>query len=547
MADALVPHAHRRAPQGPVLCVVMDGVGIGKKDHGDAVHLAHTPTLDWLLSLPSATQLRAHGPYVGMPTAGDMGNSEVGHNALGAGRIFDQGAKLVANAIASGSLFEGAVWKQAVARVQQSGQPLHFLGLLSDGNVHSHIDHLLAMLTRAAADGVARVRVHILTDGRDVPARSALGYIDTLSAHLDSLSTGDRDYRIASGGGRMHITMDRYEAEWAMVERGWKTHVHGEARRFASAREAVQTLYDQDADIDDQYLPAFVIADEQGPVGPIEDGAAVLLFNFRGDRALEITRAFEQDDLDAFDRGRRPDVLFAGMMQYDGDLALPAKFLVDPPAIDRTMGELLASVGKRQYALAETQKFGHVTYFWNGNRSGAFDDGLETYREIPSDLVPFDQRPWMKAAEVTDALIAEVRAGSFDFGRVNYANGDMVGHTGELSATRLAVETVDLALSRLVPEIRKVGGILVVTADHGNADQMFDRQKDGSEKARTSHSLNPVPFVVFDPSDPHGGPAMRPDDSSNPHTLGHVASTCLELLGYAPPEDYRQSLLAAPR
>ncbi|MEM9460744.1 MAG: 2,3-bisphosphoglycerate-independent phosphoglycerate mutase [Myxococcota bacterium] len=546
MADPLASHPVFTAPEGPVVCVVMDGVGIGAHDDGDAVHLAHTPTLDWLRTLPSATTLLAHGPAVGMPSNKDMGNSEVGHNALGAGRIFDQGATLVAQAIERGSIFEGPVWRDAVTRVTQSGEPLHLLGLLSDGNVHSHIDHLLALLRQAGHQGVARARVHMLTDGRDVPARSALGYVDQLEATLAELREAGLDYRIASGGGRMHITMDRYEADWAMVERGWQTHVHGQGRRFASAREAIATLYDENPQVDDQFLPAFVIADDQGPVGTIRDGAAVLLFNFRGDRALEISRAFEDEDFSAFDRGSRPDVLYAGMMQYDGDLKLPRRFLVDPPAIDRTMGEMLAAVGRRQLALAETQKYGHVTYFWNGNRTDAFDPERETYVEIPSDNVPFEQRPWMKAAEVTDVLIEHLRAGRFDFGRINYANGDMVGHTGQLDATRVAVETVDLCLARLVPVIREQRGVLVVTADHGNADQMFDPGPDGSRKVRTSHSLNVVPFTIFDPRAPGEGPPVRRSPTDAPFSLGNVAATCLELLGLTPPEDYRPSMLAPP-
>jgi 2,3-bisphosphoglycerate-independent phosphoglycerate mutase len=544
MSDALAPHPVLRAPRGPVVCVVMDGVGLGAHDHGDAVHLAHTPTLDWLRTLRSSTTLRAHGRAVGMPSDADMGNSEVGHNALGAGRIFDQGAKLVAEAIASGALFRGAVWREAVAHVRASGQPLHFLGLLSDGNVHSHIDHLLAMLRQAARDGVAKVRVHVLTDGRDVPGRSALGYVDQLEVCLAALRDADHDYRIASGGGRMHITMDRYEAEWAMVERGWHTHVHGQGRRFTSARQAIETLYVEHPELDDQFLPAFVIADEYGPVGPIHDGAAVLLLNFRGDRAIEISRAFEDDDFAPFDRSPRPQVLFAGMMQYDGDLKIPRRFLVDPPVIDHTMGELLAATGRRQLAMAETQKYGHVTYFWNGNRTGAFDPALETYVEIPSDTLPFEQRPWMKAAEVTDALVQQLATGHFDFARINYANGDMVGHTGNLDATRIAVEAVDLCLSRLVLAIRRLEGVLVVTADHGNADQMLERGADGRDKIRTSHSLNPVPLVIFDPRSPEQGPRLRPLDPAAPFGLGHVASTCLELLGLSAPADYLPSLLA---
>jgi 2,3-bisphosphoglycerate-independent phosphoglycerate mutase len=401
---------------------------------------------------------------------------------------------------------------------------LHFIGLLSDGNVHSHIDHLVAMIQRAAAEHVPKVRVHALLDGRDVPERSALTYVDRIEACL--AETG-RDYRVASGGGRMKITMDRYEADWAMVERGWNLHVRGKGRTFPSLRTAVETLYEE-SEAGDQNLDGFVIADADGPVGPIRDGASVIFCNFRGDRALEISRAFERDDFPHFDRSPRPDVLFAGMMQYDGDELVPARFLVDPPNIDRSMGELLARAGKRQLAIAETQKFGHVTYFWNGNRSGRFDDALETYIEIRSDIVPFDQRPWMKAAEVTDALLDALRNGP-DFVRVNYANGDMVGHTGRIDPTRIAVETVDLCLARLIPAVQALGGIAVVTADHGNADQMIDKGK-----PRTSHSLNPVPFAIV---------GADVEVRTDPANLGHVAATCLELMGLQPPEDYLPSLL----
>ncbi len=539
----LVPHPTRRAPAGPVLCVVMDGVGIGSGDRGDAVHLAHTPTIDWLSQLPSATRLAAHGTAVGLPTDGDMGNSEVGHNALGAGRAFDQGAKLVNRAIADGSMFQGAVWRQAVQRVAASGQPLHFIGLLSDGGVHSHIDQLLAMVSKASSDGVQRVRLHVLTDGRDVPERSALPFIQRVEAALAAARADGRDYRIASGGGRMFVTMDRYEADWSIVERGWNTHVHGKARQFSDAATAVSTLYDEHPELTDQTLPPFVIADDGVPVGRIEDGSAVLFFNFRGDRALEISRAFEDDAFTAFDRGHRPDVLYAGMMQYDGDLQIPARFLVEPPAIDDTMGELLAAAGKRQFAIAETQKYGHVTYFWNGNRSGAFDDTLERYTEIRSDVLPFDWRPWMKAGEVTDALIEALRSGTApDFARVNFANGDMVGHTGHLAATRLAVETVDLCLARLVPVIEAVGGVLVVTADHGNADQMFDVGKDGTQTVRTAHSLNPVMLSVYDPRESAGGPTLSAAEQGT-GTLANVAGTCLELMGLSVPDTFERSLL----
>jgi len=425
--------------------------------------------------------------------------------------------------------------------VRESGEPLHFIGLLSDGNVHSHIDHLLALLDQAAREGVARQRVHVLTDGRDVDGRSALRYLDTLEAKLAALRESGCDARIASGGGRMLVTMDRYGADWPMVERGWDLHVRGQGPRFRSAAAAVQAGY-ENPDIDDQHLPGFVVVDDQGaPLGPIRDGASVVLFNFRGDRAIELTQAFELDDFDGFDRSPRPKVRFAGMMQYDGDLDLPRRFLVAPPVIRDTMGELLARAGRRQLAIAETYKFGHVTYFWNGNRSEPFDPALERYVEVASELDPLEQRPWLKCAEVSDRLIAELRGPErFDFVRLNYANGDMVGHTGDLRATILAVEAVDLCLGRLVTLTRKLQGVLLVTADHGNADQMFDG-KGEQRRVRTAHSLNPVPLAIYDPREAAGGPALALP--SRPAGLANLAATALNLLGFAAPEAYEPSLL----
>ncbi|RZO61183.1 MAG: 2,3-bisphosphoglycerate-independent phosphoglycerate mutase [Sandaracinaceae bacterium] len=534
--------------EGPVLVVVMDGVGMGREDEGDAVWLARTPNLDWLKENACFVPLRAHGTAVGLPSDDDMGNSEVGHNALGAGRVFEQGAKLVNRAIEDGTLFEGEPWRQAVARVKESGEPLHFIGLLSDGNVHSHITHLFAMLRRAAQDGVQKARVHALLDGRDVPETSALEYVEQLEEVLSELSQDGRDYRVASGGGRMKVTMDRYEADWAMVERGWKLHVRGEGRSFGSLREAIETLREETG-ATDQNLPGFVIADGGEPVGPIRDGASVLFFNFRGDRALEITRAFDEEDFDGFERGPRPDVFYAGMMQYDGDLLLPRTFLVEPPSIDRSVGEHLAANGVTQLAISETQKFGHVTYFWNGNRTEPFDPANETYVQVDSDTRPFEERPWMKAAEITDRLLDALATGEYRHARVNYANGDMVGHTGFLEAAIVAVEAVDLQIGRILPFLKKQKGALILTADHGNADQMYEvdkssgdyqRKESGALKARTSHTLNPVPCYVYAPG---GGVAI--DEHVEAPGLANVAASLLFLLGYASPPDYLPSFLKA--
>ena len=531
----LRPHATLRPPEGPVVFVVMDGVGVAPAGEGNAVRLARTPCLDRLADEALTTTLRAHGTAVGLPSDDDMGNSEVGHNAIGAGRVFDQGAKLVDLAIDSGALFHGDTWRWVTG-----GGTLHLIGLLSDGNVHSHERHLHALIRAARAGGVARVRVHVLLDGRDVSAQSALIYVDRLEAVF---AEAGGDCRIASGGGRMLVTMDRYESDWRVVERGWHAHVLGDARRFPSARAAIETFRAEAPDLIDQWLPPFVV----DPPSPIQDGDGVVLFNFRGDRALQISRAFEADDFRPFDRVRRPAVRYAGMMRYDGDAGVPERFLVTPPSIDHTFGELLARGGAAQWACSETQKYGHVTYFWNGNRTGCFDADVETYLEVPSDRVPFEQRPWMKAAEVTDAALAAIASGRHRLCRLNYANGDMVGHTGDLRAAILAVEAVDLCLARLANAVAAAHGVLLVTADHGNADEMLQcdkktggllRGKDGRTVVSTSHSLNPVPLYVT------GAPVgwrLRGGGG-----LSNLAATTLELMGYAAPSEYDPSLLITP-
>jgi len=517
----------------------MDGIGLGAGGPDDAVASAHTPNLDRYLHQHPSLSLTAHGPSVGLPSTKDMGNSEVGHNAIGAGRVFDQGAKLVDQAIAHGTAWNSPVWKELVQR-----PTLHLIGLVSDGNVHSHIDHLIALIDRAALDGVQRLFVHVLTDGRDVPARSAMDYIPRLEACLSAHKTCGRNFYIASGGGRMRITMDRYEAEWDMVERGWRCHVLGDARPFSSATEAIQTLYEEDPEVTDQTLPAFVIANAQGPIGPICDHHGVLFFNFRGDRAIEISRAFDEPDFSMFPQPNRPAVYYAGMMQYDGDLQLPNNYLVSPPAIDRTVGEYLVGNNLRSFACSETQKYGHVTYFFNGNRSGLIDATRERYLEIPSDTCAFNTRPQMKAVEITDAVEAAIHSMQYQHVRLNLANGDMVGHTGDLAATRLAVETVDLQLARLEAAVRATDGILLVTADHGNADEMYLRKKgailrhsDGSPLARTSHTLNPVPFCLIDP---RSQLRLRQGTASG---IASVGTTILELCGLTPPEGYLPGLI----
>ncbi len=531
---------------GPVVTIVMDGYGLAKTDIGSAIAAARKPTLDRLFAQYPNVRLLAHGKAVGMPSDDDMGNSEVGHNAIGAGQVYAQGAALVADAIASGSIWAGQAWREIVAGAKSARGVIHFLGLFSDGNVHSHIDHLKALVARAKEEGIGTVRVHVLLDGRDVPETSALDYVEPFDAFLASLNDGGFDACIASGGGRQNITMDRYEANWAMVEKGWRVHVLGEGKQFPDCVTAIKALREQHPGTIDQDLPPFVIAATGKPLGTIEDGDSVVFFNFRGDRAIEITRAFEDADFDKFDRVCWPKVTYAGMLQYDGDLKLPKRFLVDPPAIRDTSGEWFAKSGIAQFACSETQKFGHVTYFWNGNRSGKLDG--ETWQEVPSDVVPFEQRPWMKSAEIADAMIAALRNGQYRALRCNFANGDMVGHTGHFRAATMAIEAVDLALARLLPAIDVAGGVALVTADHGNADEMYEidkktgqpsANKDGSVKAKTSHTLNPVPLILYD-NVSGGRLGLRQTATAG---LSNLAATTANLLGFEKHPAWDESLL----
>lgn len=533
--------------EGPVLTVVMDGVGIAPENAGNAVKLAYTPTLDMLAANYPMLRLKAHGTAVGLPSDDDMGNSEVGHNALGSGQVFAQGAKLVSQSIESGKMFASDTWKEVVANVKNNNSTLHFLGLFSDGNVHSHIDHLKAMMTEAKKEGVKKVRVHILLDGRDVGETSALDYVRPFEEFMNSLRSDDFDVMIASGGGRMNITMDRYEANWAMVEKGWKTHVLGEGRQFASAEEAI-TTYRNELKVIDQDLPPFVIAKDGKPVGTIEDGDSVVFYNFRGDRAIEISLAFDSENFDKFDRVRFPKVVYAGMLEYDGDRHIPHKYLVNPPEITNTMSEYLSDTGVSELAISETQKYGHVTYFWNGNKSGTFNEKLETYIEIPSDVVPFEQRPWMKCAEITDKLIECMESGKYKYLRVNFPNGDMVGHTGNLAATECAMEALDLQLKRIIDVVDKLKGVALITADHGNADEMYEvdkkgalkTDKNGKYKAKTSHTLNPVPCFIYD-NYYRDAYTVKADEGK--FGLSNVAATMVNFMGYEAPEMWDQSLI----
>ena len=533
---------------GPLLTIVMDGVGIAPDSLGNAFTQAYTPTLDAIMNKYPTLKLKAHGLAVGLPSDDDMGNSEVGHNALGAGQVFAQGAKLVSQSIETGKMYTSDTWNEIITNVKSNNSTLHFLGLFSDGNVHSHIEHLKCMITKAKELKVGKVRIHILLDGRDVGETSALDYIYPFEQFLDSLRSADFDVKIASGGGRMKITMDRYEADWSMVERGWHTHVLGDAKQFNSAADAV-IAYREEFKVIDQDLPPFVIAECGKPVGTINDGDSVIFFNFRGDRSIEISKAFDNEVFDKFDRIRYPKVIYAGMLEYDGDLHIPHKYLVSPPEISNTSSEYFTNMKIPMLAISETQKFGHVTYFWNGNKSGKFSEELETYIEVLSDVIPFEQRPWMKCAEITDKLIECLESGKYKYLRVNFPNGDMVGHTGNLAATRCSMEALDLQIARILKVVDKMHGVALITADHGNADEMYEidkktglpkADKNGHYKSKTSHTLNPVPFIIYDNfyTDKY---TVKADDGN--FGLSNVAATTANFLGYNAPDMWDTSIV----
>lgn len=542
---------HPKLPKGKIIAmVVLDGWGEANPDKYNCIHVAETPTMDSLKNgVPEKWRLiRAHGMAVGLPTEDDMGNSEVGHNALGAGRIYAQGAKLVDLALASGKIYDGEGFK-FISECFENGT-LHLIGLLSDGGVHSRLDQLQLLLKGASERGAKRIRVHILTDGRDVLDGSSVGFVETLEHDLAKLRETGVDAQIASGGGRMYVTMDRYENDWNVVKRGWDAQVLGEAPyKFRNAVEAVKKLREE-TKANDQYLPPFVIVDDKGQaVGPIVDGDAVVTFNFRADRMVMIAKALEYENFDVFDRVRFPKIHYAGMLQYDGELKLPSKYLVSPPEIERTSGEYLVHNGVRTFACSETVKFGHVTFFWNGNRSGYFNKDMEEYVEIPSDSgITFNVQPKMKAQEIAEKARDAILSGKFHQVRVNIPNGDMVGHTGDIQATIVACKAADDGVKMILDAIEQVGGIYVVTADHGNAEDMVKRDKSGKPlldkngniQILTSHTLQPVPIAI-------GGPGLTPGVRFRKDVpdggLANVAATVMNLHGFLAPSDYKTTLI----
>ena len=535
---------HRFKARNPLLNIVLDGYGIGKQDHSDAVYQAKTPFMDYLIKNFVFTKLATHGHHVGLPQINDLGGSEVGHLTLGAGKIVDQGPLLIQNKLNNKSFFELPTLRQALFQAKDAS--LHLIGLLSDGNVHSHIDHFIAIIYEAARNGIKNCYVHALLDGRDVGIQSAQEYIEKIEKtfHQIKKEFPTYDYSIISGGGRETITMDR-DQNWSKTEKGWNCHVLGESDYvFESAMEAIQYFRKENPDIVDQDLPAFNVKNTQGEITQIVDNDAVILMNFRGDRAIQISRAFTEKTFSAFPIQNRPDIFYVGMMVYDEDTNLPENTLMERSKVDNPFGKRILEYGLQQFRLTESQKFAHVTFFFNGGYHKPLDQNRETYFLIDSDKInSFANKPQMKAMEIADQAIKFIKEGKKEYGLINFANADMVGHTGDFSAVIQAVETVDLALKKICTLIQKVKGIALITADHGNADEMvIFNKKTQSEEMSTKHSINLVPMIIFDPLFKVGDYELHASKDGRLQNLSMIAATNHILMGRKIPDDLNDSL-----
>jgi len=540
--------AERFRNRSPHVLIVLDGWGIGHHDEGDAIALARTPHMKRLFQTYPHSRILAHGSYVGLPTDKDIGGSEVGHLTMGAGRILPQGATRIKHMIESGEFFKAPVLNQLLDRCVANGTTLHLLGLLSDGNIHSHISHFYAVMRHAVARGVKRLYLHALLDGRDVPYQSALDYVEPMEAECEKIRAEHPgyDYAIASGGGREVLTMDR-DTNWAKVELGWRVHVQAAAGEpFPSAAAAVRELRRRAPNGVDQDLPPFRVVRDGNPLGPMRDGDAAIFMNFRADRAIEFSQAMLLDDFPHFERAPRPDVLYAGMMTYDEDTGLPPLTLAAAGGVKHPFGKRVLEWGFDQFRLAETQKYAHVTFFYNGGYRQPLDPKHEDYVLIPSDRLPsFAQAPAMKAREIGQKARALILSGRYRFGLINFANADMLGHTGDIAAAIRGIEAVDQALGEVVAALAQVGGTCLITADHGNADEMISlNPKTGKREPNTRHSLNPVPVVLVDPLFEAGDYALKPPDPDKPNTLSMIAATNSILLGRVPDSDIDDSLFA---
>lgn len=503
--------------RGPLLLAILDGWGVGAKTETNAVHVADTPNMDkWWGEYPHTT-LVAHGGAVGLPD-GQMGNSEVGHLNIGAGRIVYQDFSRVNLALESGEFFQNVVLASAMAKAKDNGRALHLMGLVSDGGVHSHLNHLVGLVEMAARVGLTKVFVHAFMDGRDTPPQSGVGYMTQLQAELARIGVG----QVATVSGR-YYAMDR-DNHWERIELAWQAMVEGHGVTAANPIQAVEDSYARNEF--DEFVKPTVILDRGGqPLVRVGDDDSVIFFNFRADRARQLTRAFTSQDFNGFVVGKRPSLaIYATMTVYDKRFALPVAF--PPMVLENILGEEISRCGLRQLRIAETEKYAHVTFFFNGGREEPFADEDRVLIPSPREVATYDLKPEMSAARVTEALLQKLGENDYDLIVLNFANGDMVGHSGILAAAVKACETVDACLGILVEAITSRKGTVLITADHGNAEQMTDP---GNGGPFTAHTANPVPLLLLD--EQHRSCSLVEGGS-----LRDIAPTVLELLGLPVPK-----------
>jgi 2,3-bisphosphoglycerate-independent phosphoglycerate mutase len=509
----------------PVMLMILDGWGVSPAGPGNAVSLAHTPNLDRLLSEYPHTLLQTSGKAVGLPD-GIMGNSEVGHLNIGAGRVVYQDLMRIDLAIEGGDFFKNPAFETAIARALDKGRTLHLIGLVSDGGVHSQLSHLLALLDLAKQKRLERVCVHVILDGRDTPPDAGKGYVAQLQAHLDKIGNGT----IASICGR-YYAMDR-DTRWDRTERAYKLYTQGIGTPAQDAVAAVAAAYEKGET--DEFVTPIVLTDSTGaPRTCMQDGDSLIFFNFRADRARQITRALTEKNFSEFERTVWPRLAqFVCMALYDEKLSLPVAF--PPVHLEQILGEIVSRQGLRQLRIAETEKYAHVTYFFNGGEEKPFDQEDRCLIPSPRDVPTYDYKPQMSALAVTDEVLKRIAGGSYDLIVLNFANMDMVGHTGKLDAAIEAVQTVDQCVGRIVDAVLSGGGALLITADHGNAETMIEN----NGHVHTAHTTNPVHLLLIDD--------QRKQARLHPGVLGDIAPTILQLLALAQPQQMTgRSLLEA--
>jgi 2,3-bisphosphoglycerate-independent phosphoglycerate mutase len=496
----------------PVILIVLDGWGISEDPAGDAQAKADIPFYNDLLKKYPHTALECSGEAVGLPE-GAMGNSEVGHLNLGAGRVVYQDYARINKAIKDGTFRNNTALNGAMDSAVSKGGAIHFLGLLSDGGVHSHIDHLYALIDLAVEKGAGKVFIHALMDGRDTPPKSGIDYIKDLEAFIMDKPA----VKIATVTGR-YWAMDR-DKRWERVEQAFHAFVLGEGKRVSGASEAVETSYI--AGETDEFIKPSVIYDESGPVGNIKDGDSVVFFNFRADRAREITTALTDKNFKEFKRERVPNLSsYVTMTMYEEDFNFPVAF--PPLKLNNILGEVLSRNGLRQLRIAETEKYAHVTYFFNGGEEEPFEGEDRCLIPSPKDVATYDLKPEMSANEVTEEVLLRLKQKKYDFILLNFANPDMVGHTGIMEAAVKACETIDRCLKRIVVKTMSLGGLVMITSDHGNCDRMND-----GDNPHTAHTTNPVPFIIL-----NEGVRLR-----DKGILADVAPTVLDVMEIEKPEE----------